>query len=334
MINLTRRLRHRLPPSLLPTPILNRALSAPITPTPKPKPEVPVARHTEPKPQRRSGAGDVGREAVAFDGGVVPGLTPTMARFTLGGKVAVVTGGARGLGWNMSQALAEAGAQAIALIDVKQDLGDAAAAELHSTAGIPVRFYRVDVRDAKAVADAVAQITSDLGSVDIVINSAGVVDSNIKAETYDAAMFRNLLDVNLTGSFLVSQACARHMITARAGGSIIFLSSIAGSRVLHPQQQCAYNASKAAVAQLAKSLAAEWAPHSIRVNTIAPGYMDTALNREALLEGQKKHWSAMTPMGRLGRPDELNGLAVFLASDASGFVTGAEILADGGYAVY
>ena len=101
MINLTRRLRHRLPPSLLPTPNLNRALSAPITPTPKPKPEVPVASHTE--PQRRSGAGaaarttptaagEVGREAVAFDGGVVPGLTPTMARFTLGGKVAVVTG--------------------------------------------------------------------------------------------------------------------------------------------------------------------------------------------------------------------------------------------------
>ena len=118
------------------------------------------------------------------------------------------------------------------------------------------------------------------------------------------------------------------MIASQTNGSIIFLSSIAGTRVLHPQQQCAYNASKAAVAQLAKSLAAEWAPHSIRVNTIAPGYMDTALNREALLEGQKKHWSAMTPMGRLGKPDELNGLAVFLASDASGFVTGAEILAD------
>ncbi|KAL9135782.1 MAG: hypothetical protein Q9175_003019 [Cornicularia normoerica] len=238
--------------------------------------------------------------------------------------------GARGLGWNMSQALAEAGAKAIALLDVKQDLGDAAAAELHSTSCIPAQFYRVDVRDANVIADVVAKITLDLGSVDIVINSAGVVDSNIKAESYDATMFRNLLDINLTGSFLVSQACARHMITARTGGSIILLSSIAGSRVLHPQQQCAYNASKAAVAQLARSLAAEWAPHSIRVNTIAPGYMDTALNREALLEGQKKHWSAMTPMGRLGKPDELNGLAVFLASDASSFVTGAEILVDVG----
>ncbi len=158
--------------------------------------------------------------------------------------------------------------------------------------------------------------------------SSPLTSSNIKAEDYDASMFRRLLDINLTGSFIVSQACARHMIARKAGGSIIFLSSIAGSRVLHPQQQCAYNASKAAVTQLAKSLAAEWAQHGIRVNTIAPGYMDTALSREALLEGQKKHWSAMTPMGRLGQPHELNGLAVFLASDASRFVTGANILAD------
>jgi len=269
----------------------------------------------------------------------------------------------------MSQALAEAGAKAIALLDVKEKLGDQSAVELHKTTGIPVQSYSVDVRDEKAIANVVRKIDEDLGSVDIVINSAGVVEwvslplmirrtvfsspltsSNIKAEDYDASMFRRLLDINLTGSFIVSQACARHMIARKAGGSIIFLSSIAGSRVLHPQQQCAYNASKAAVTQLAKSLAAEWAQHGIRVNTIAPGYMDTALNREALLEGQKKHWSAMTPMGRLVQPHELNGLAVFLASDASRFVTGANILADvsppvnvlndcwwcrqGGYAVY
>ena len=143
-------------------------------------------------------------------------------------------------------------------------------------------------------------------------------------------MFRRLIDINLTGTFLVSQACANIMIKGGKGGSIIFLSSIAGSRVLHPQQQCAYNASKAAVTQLAKSLAAEWAPHKTKVNTIAPGYMDTALNREAMLEDEKTHWAAVTPMGRLGRPDELNGLVVFLASDASRFVTGAHIYADVG----
>lgn len=118
------------------------------------------------------------------------------------------------------------------------------------------------------------------------------------------------------------------MIAQRTGGSIIFLSTIAGSRVLHPQEQCAYNASKAAVTQLAKSLAAEWAQHRIRVNTISPGYMDTALNQEAKLEGQKSYWRKMTPMGRLGRPEELNGAAVFLSSNAAGFVTGAELLVD------
>jgi len=103
---------------------------------------------------------------------------------------------------------------------------------------------------------------------------------------------------------------------------------------LHPQQQCAYNASKAAVTQLAKSLAAEWAPQGIRVNMTAPGYMDTALNREANMGAQKATWASQTPMGRLGQSNELNGLAIFLASDASRFITGANILADGEYAVY
>lgn len=107
-------------------------------------------------------------------------------------------------------------------------------------------------------------------------------------------MFRDLIEINLTGSFIVSKHCARQLMSRGRGGSIIFLSSIAGSRVLHPQQQCAYNASKAAVTQLAKSLAAEWAEYGIRVNTIAPGYMDTDLNREAMLETQKKTWESQT----------------------------------------
>ena len=159
-------------------------------------------------------------------------------------------------------------------------------------------------------------------------NQLEPTSSNIKAEEYPLQKFRRLFEINLTGSFIVSQACARYMMSTKTGGSIIFLSSIAGSRVLHPQKQCAYNASKAAVTQLANSLAAEWAPHGIRVNTIAPGYMDTALNADPILQSQRPHWERATPFGRLGRPDELNGLAVFLASDASKFVTGAHIYAD------
>ncbi|KAI4142240.1 MAG: hypothetical protein L6R39_005017, partial [Caloplaca ligustica] len=282
------------------------------------------------------------RKTVPFDKGVTERLTPTMKSFTLEKKVAVVTGldtdyessGARGLGWNMAQALAEAGAEAIALLDIKEELGQTAAAELSTHSKIPVKFYKTDVRDAQANNQTIEKIASDFGSVDILINSAGVVNSNIKAEDYDPEMFRHLLDVNLTGSFLVSQACGRHMMQHHHGGSIIFISSIAGARVLHPQQQCAYNASKAAVAHLARSLAAEWAPHGIRVNTISPGYMDTQLNEDPTLQQQMKFWTTVTPMGRVGKPDELNGLAVFLSSDAARFVTGSNVFCDGGYHVY
>lgn len=141
-------------------------------------------------------------------------------------------------------------------------------------------------------------------------------------------MFRRLIDVNVTGSFLVAQACGRQMIQAQTGGFIIFIASMSGSIVNYPQEQCCYNASKAAVIQLGKSLAAEWARHGIRVNSISPGYMDTALNRVPALDAQKKIWISMTPQARLGQVDELNGLAVYLASDASSFKTGSNCVID------
>jgi NAD(P)-dependent dehydrogenase (short-subunit alcohol dehydrogenase family) len=141
-------------------------------------------------------------------------------------------------------------------------------------------------------------------------------------------MFRRLIDINVTGAFLVAQACGQQMIKQGTGGSIIFVASMSGSIVNYPQPQCCYNASKAAVIQLTKSLAAEWAQHGIRVNAISPGYMDTALNRVPALEAQKKIWASMTPQGRLGNVDELNNLAVFLASDASSLMTGANCIID------
>ena len=147
-------------------------------------------------------------------------------------------------------------------------------------------------------------------------------------------MFRRLLDINLTGTFLIAQACARHMLAAQTRGSLIFVASMSGTIVNYPQEQCAYNASKAAVAQLAKSLAAEWARHGIRVNSISPGYMDTALNRQPGLEQQKRIWRERTPMGRLGGSDELNCLAVYLAGGGSEYMTGANILIDGGYTLW
>lgn len=152
--------------------------------------------------------------------------------------------------------------------------------------------------------------------------------SNIPAETYDMAMFRRLIDINLNGSFVCAQAAGRHMIRQGSGGSIIFIASMSGHIVNWPQQQSCYNASKAGVIQLGKSLAAEWAQYNIRVNSISPGYMDTALNRVPALDAQKKLWKERTPMGRLGEVDELNNLAVFLASDASSFMTGSDLICD------
>jgi len=247
--------------------------------------------------------------------------------------VAVVTGGARGLGYNMAEALCQAGVKGLAILDVLQDHGDAAAKQLSESCNTETQYYKVDVRNADAVHEVVANVVRKFGSVDVLINSAGIADSNIKAETYDTEMFRRLLDINVTGTFLTTQACGRAMIEAGTGGSIINIASMSGHIVNYPQQQSAYNASKAAVIQLGKSLAAEWAQHGIRVNSICPGYMDTALNRVPQLDNQKVIWKSLTPQQRLGNVDELNGLALYLASDASTFMTGADILIDGGYSV-
>ncbi|KAI9853986.1 MAG: hypothetical protein M1830_006608, partial [Pleopsidium flavum] len=189
---------------------------------------------------------DVVKQAFALEKSVVDHLTPTLKKFTLHGKVAVITGGARGLGYNMAQALCEVGVKAIAIMDVQQDLGDQSAAELHESTGIPVQFYKVDVRDAGAIQEVVANVVESFGSVDVLINSAGIADSNIKAEEYDPEKFRRLIDINVTGSFLVAQACGRAMISAGNGGSIILIASMSGSIVNYPQEQSCYNASKAA----------------------------------------------------------------------------------------
>lgn len=154
------------------------------------------------------------------------------------------------------------------------------------------------------------------------------------AETYSTEKFRRLMDINVTGSFLMAKACAKHMIPSHSGGSIIFIASMSGIIVNYPQEQCAYNASKAAVAQLCKSMAAEWAQFGIRVNAISPGYMDTPLTRQHGLDAVKSIWKERTPQHRLGDPDELGNLAVFLAADGSSYMTGANCVIDGGYTLW
>lgn len=147
-------------------------------------------------------------------------------------------------------------------------------------------------------------------------------------------MFRRLIDINLTGSFLIARAAARHMIARKALSSIVFIASAAAQIATFPQEQCAYNASKAGVVYLGRLLAAEWARYHIRVNCISPGYMDTELNRVGELEAQKSICKSVIPQKRLGDVRELNNLAVYLASDSSSLMTGANCVIDGGLTLY
>ncbi|EKD13919.1 uncharacterized protein L3040_005469 [Drepanopeziza brunnea f. sp. 'multigermtubi'] len=263
-------------------------------------------------------------------------LPPTMQKYALVNKVVVVTGGARGLGYNMAQACIEAGAKALIILDANSQTGEEAVASLHKFAGltVPVAFFNVDVRDENAINESINAVVQAYGVPDVLINSAGIADSNIPAEKYDTTMFRRLIDINLNGTFLMAQAVGKHMIEAKKGGSMVFIASMSGGIVNYPQEQSCYNASKAGVIQLGKSLAAEWAKFGIRVNMISPGYMDTALNNVPALDAQKKIWKSLTPQNRLGAVDDLNGLAVLLASDASAFMTGSNVIIDGGYTLY
>ncbi|KAH6679659.1 putative D-arabinitol 2-dehydrogenase [Halenospora varia] len=267
---------------------------------------------------------------------VYDSMPPSMQKMTIMDKIVIVTGGARGLGNYMARACIEAGAKAMIIFDANPELGVKSAAELHQATGgqIPVEFFAIDVRDAKAIEDAVAVVSEKYGAPDVLINSAGIADSNIPAEKYDHDMFRRLIDINLTGSFLMSQAVGKAMMAANKPGSIVLVASMSGSIVNYPQEQSCYNASKAGVIQFGKSLAAEWAKYNIRVNCISPGYMDTALNNVPALDAQKVIWKSLTPQARLGAVNDLNGLAVFLGSDASAFMTGSNVLIDGGYTLY
>ncbi|KAL9067900.1 MAG: hypothetical protein Q9157_006665 [Trypethelium eluteriae] len=215
-------------------------------------------------------------------------------------------------------------------MDRNRELGEEAVVALSAETDIDIRFYKVDVRDEASTKEAISNAVSHFGTPHILVNSAGIAESNIKAEEYDIDKFNHQIGTNLGGTFVIAKTVGKAMIEAKISGSMIFIASMSGSIVNYPQNQCSYNASKAGVIQLAKNLVAERARYNIRVNAITPGYMDTALNRTKDLTAQKEMWIAQTPQKRLGRVDGLNGLAVFLASDASSFMAGANIAIDGG----
>jgi NAD(P)-dependent dehydrogenase (short-subunit alcohol dehydrogenase family) len=253
-----------------------------------------------------------------------------MEKMRLDGKNAFVTGGARGIGKSIAAALAEAGANvAIADIDVAE--AEKTAAELAAATGQKLVAVYVDVTDPAKV-DAMASAVLDaFGELNIAFCNAGIC-MNAPAEEMAFADWQKVIGINLTGVFLTAQAAGRQMLKQGKGGSIVATASMSAHIVNYPQPQCSYNASKAGVIQLAKSMAVEWIEKGIRVNTISPGYIGTELIlsspvRKPLIE----RWNAMGPLHRLGRPDELQAIAVYLAGDASTFTTGADFVVDGAF---
>lgn len=248
--------------------------------------------------------------------------------FDLSGRAALVTGGARGLGLAMARALGRHGAR-VALLDLDGPAAETAAEGLRAE-GIAALSLQGNVTNADDVTARVADVVQAYGTLDVLINNAGIVVT-ATAEDMTAAEWQRVIDVNLTGVFLMAQAAGRQMIR-QGRGSIINIASMSGSIANYPQPQCSYNASKAGVIMLTKSLASEWARYNIRVNAISPGYMRTELTARFFEDPEIiRQWLDPTPMHRPGEPPELGGLAVYLASDASSFMTGSNIVIDGGY---
>ncbi|KAI4640091.1 hypothetical protein J4E93_008891 [Alternaria ventricosa] len=264
----------------------------------------------------------------------------TLASFSMEGKVAVVTGGARGLGLVMAQALVTSGAD-VAIVDMNKEEGERSAKGLldifkkenPGSSRVPkVTAHFCDVSSPTSVNQSFAEILKKHGKVDNLVTSAGFTE-NYDAISYPHDRIQKLWGVNVDGTYLYSVAVAKHLMERKVPGSIVMIGSMSGAIVNVPQPQAPYNAAKAAVRHLASSLAVEWAGAGIRVNCISPGYMLTALTKKILDDNPdlQKQWTSLIPVGKMGRPEDLMGAVTFLSSDASSYVTGADLRVDGAY---
>ncbi|KAL8654663.1 MAG: hypothetical protein Q9226_003347 [Calogaya cf. arnoldii] len=250
-------------------------------------------------------------------------------RFAVEGN-AIITGGAGTLALVNARALLEHGLSGLALFDLNPAHSSTQIGDLRKEfPNAKILTQKVNVTDAEQVQHAVSATVEELGSVEVLCCFAGVVGCT-HAIDMSTGEWRRTFEINTTGSFLCAQAVAKAMIVADTPGTILLIASISAHRTNFPQPQSAYNASKAALLSIKTSLAAEWARYGIRVNTISPGYMDTILNDGEGLDEARSTWKKRNPMGRMGQPEELTGPVVMLCSSAGSYITGADLVVDGG----
>lgn len=256
---------------------------------------------------------------------------PILDRFRLDGRTALITGGGQGIGRAFAHALGEAGA-AVAIVDLVLERAETVAGELAGK-GIESMALQADVTQPDSVARMMDAIIGKWGKITIGVNNAGI-GQWVDSESMSESDWDRMLGINLKGVFLCAQAEARVMLPA-GYGKIINTASMSGTISNMPQNQSAYNTSKAGVIHLTRSLAAEWAARGVRVNSISPGYTRTQLVDDLLATpiGARMlpEWMRMTPMGRMGDVTDLQGAVVFLAAAVSDFMTGSDMIIDGGY---
>ena len=256
--------------------------------------------------------------------------TNILDRFRLDGRVALVTGGGRGIGKALAEALGQAGAK-VAIADLDIEMAEATATEMRG-AGIETVAFEADVADQDSVKAMVASVVDHYGSLDIAFNNAGV-NYNSAAEDTTMEEWDKTFNINLRGVFMCCQEEGRVMLE-QGKGVIINMASMGGRLVPHPQKQAAYNAAKAGVAHLTRSLSTEWASRGVRVNSLSPGFINTELLQSDALKHFHSVWLPQVPIEKFGEVEDLQGTIVYLASDASAYMIGQDIVVDGGVTIW
>lgn len=294
------------------------------------------------KTQSASPIGPLGIEA-ALAAEANPSVQPRPMIFdelALTDRVALVSGGNRGLGLDIAIALCEAGARVAYCFDLPEKPSEVFIASQDYVRRLGnnsrLEYFSADVRDQQLLWKKAEEIGDKEQRLDICVASAGIAKAPIDCLEYPAETFKEVIDVNTSGVFFTAQAAGRQMARFGRGGSIILVASVLGSVAARAHGVISYNSSKSAVLQMARSMACELGSKKIRVNSLSPGYIHTQMTgafldvRPDLLD----EWSSLNPLGRIGRPDELRGVVTWLASDASTFCTGSDIVVDGGHCAW